>query len=103
MTAMLPPPEVSQIILAILKTGLLRVRSLAWSGQVDRCATEADHLHNLPGLLADYSEEMLQYYWDVERPSYIDQIPADQLAEWEPHWQKLRHHVEPLGPPTPAR
>src|SRR3954467_11677357 len=91
------PPEVSRIVLAMLQTGLLRIRSLAWSGEADRCAAEADHLHNLPSLLAGYSEELLYYYWDVERPAYMDQVPPDQLAQWEPHWQELRPHVEALG------
>jgi hypothetical protein len=36
---------------------------------------EADHLHNLPQLLADYHPDRLRYYWDIERPSFIKQVP----------------------------
>src|SRR5262249_8659328 len=91
------PAEVSEAVLGLLETGLKRIRSLGWSGQPDRCAVEADHLHNLPALLSDYSEELLRYYWDVERPAFIDRTPTDQVAAWEPLWEKLRPHAEALS------
>lgn len=88
------PPEVSEILLKIVRTGLLRVRSLAWSGQAECCAVEADHIHNLPDLVADFSRERLTYYWDVERTSYIASTPGEQRADWESLWQELRPHIE---------
>lgn len=99
------PPEIAEVLLAMLETGLLRIRALAWSGQADRCAIEADHLHNLPGLLADYSPERLHYYWDVERVSYIDQDSEDQCEGWGPLWQRLYPHVERISasPKEPSR
>ena len=49
------PPEVGEIVLRIIESGLKRIRSLAWSGHAERCAIEADHIQHLPDLLADYS------------------------------------------------
>jgi hypothetical protein len=95
------PPEIAEIILKILRTGLLRIRSLAWSGQADRCAVEADHVHNLPDLLSDFSHEMLSYYWDVERPSYLAQIPEADLASWEGLWEELQPYANNVSRPTP--
>lgn len=93
------PSEVADILLAILTMGLMRVRALAWDGRSALCAIEADHIHNLPELLRNYSQELLLYYWDVERPSYVQQVPEDHLAGWEPLWEKLRPFAESLAQP----
>ena len=61
------PPEIADMLLEILRTGLLRIRPHAWPGEAELCAIEADHIHNLPDLLADYLRDKLVYYWDVER------------------------------------
>jgi len=94
---MICPTEIAEILTEILTIGLLRIRALGWSGNADRCAIEADHIHNVPDLLAHYSPERLVYYWNVERPSYISQTPASELADWEPLWRQLNAHVETLA------
>jgi hypothetical protein len=86
--------EIKDVLQEILTTGLLRIRSLAWSGDARRCAIEADHIHNLPHLLVRGASDGLAYYWDVERTSYVDQSEPDQLRTWEPLWQRLQPHVE---------
>jgi hypothetical protein len=91
------PTEIAGILTEILTTGLLKIRALGWSGSAGRCAIEADHIHNVPDLLAHYSPERLVYYWDVERPSYIGQTPASELAVWEPLWRQLNGHVDALA------
>jgi hypothetical protein len=86
--------ETAEILLEILKTGLLRIRALAWSEDAKRCAVEADHLHNLPYLLAHCDADALAYDWDVERALYMDQTESAQLVAWEPLWRRLQTHVE---------
>jgi hypothetical protein len=88
------PTGMAEILLELLETGLLSIRALGWNGQADRCADEADHLHNLPGLLAEYSPERLLYYWDVERVCYMHQASLPPLSAWEPIWRRLESHVE---------
>ena len=88
------PTEVAEIVLRIIEAGLLRIRTLAWSGQSDRCAIEADHLQSLPDLLADFSREKLENYWNVERTLYASLTPESQLGGWETLWDRLRPHVE---------
>ena len=56
------PAEIAEVILPILQYGLIRVRAFAWQGQAELCAVEADHIHNLPDLLADYTPQKLYYY-----------------------------------------
>jgi hypothetical protein len=88
------PEAIAEIILEILRTGLLNIRASGWTGDAKLCAVESDHIHNLPILLERYSPEMLRYYWDAERTSYVSQVPPARLAVWEPLWQQLRDHVE---------
>ena len=85
------PPALSTIITDILYHGLLAIRA---SGEPTECTLIADHLHNLPHLLQDYSVDSLQYYWDVERPCFAERCTVDQLEFWESKWERLRPHIE---------
>ena len=87
------PPEILETLTDILCTGLLRIRALGWSQNAARCAVEADHLHNLPALLADYKPELLEFYWRVERAAFIRQSSLDDVTGFEPLWNALAEHV----------
>jgi hypothetical protein len=88
------PPEIAEILLEMLGRGLLEIRVLGWDGQADRCAVAADHLHNLPRLLAEYHPEGLLYYWDVERVCYLEKASPEHLDAFESFWHQLESHVE---------
>ncbi len=92
------PPEIAVVLLDILRDGLLACRAAGWSGDPARCAEEADHLHNLPGLLAHYSPDLLRYYWEVERPSFAARSDPGVLRSWEVHWDRLRPFAEATIP-----
>src|SRR2546425_1709073 len=85
------PPEIAEIVCEILRTGLLRIRAL---GDVNRCALEADHLHNLPGLLANYKPELLDYYWRVERVGFVERSNPEDVECFEPLWKALSQHLK---------
>jgi hypothetical protein len=88
------PSEIATIITEILTTGLLRIRALGWSGaNSQRCAVEADHLHNLPALLSDFKPELLAYYWDAERVSFIQRSSPEDVERFEPLWNALSEFV----------
>jgi hypothetical protein len=91
------PTEITEILTKILTTGLLRIRVLGWSGEANRCAVESDHIHNVPDLLAHYTPDRLEYYWNVERSAYISHTPKSELAVWEPLWRQLNEHIQPLA------
>jgi hypothetical protein len=83
------PPELAEVIAQILQVGLLRIRALAWSADAGRCAAEADHLHNLPGLLQDYSLDRLTYYWEAERPAFVSDSKGEGLEEFTSLWNRM--------------
>jgi hypothetical protein len=87
------PPEIANILLDLMTLGILRIR--AHSEDPIRCVIEADHIHNLPGLVRNYSRSSLLYYWDVERPAFIDRIPDADRAAFETLWDELRDHATP--------
>ena len=86
---MICPPELVEVVSEILQEGLLRIRATAWSGDNSRCAIEADHLHNLPALLANYSPDLLRFYWDVERVAYRSRVEPGDAAGFSPLWNRL--------------
>jgi hypothetical protein len=49
------PPIVQASLLKILGFGLLNIRHHAELKNSERCAMEANHLHNIPGLLENLS------------------------------------------------
>jgi hypothetical protein len=97
------PPKIADILLEIVKLGVLRVRAAGWSNDAKRCALEADHIHNLPDLLSNFSCDRLAYYWDAERPSFIQQSTSEDLAVFEPLWDKLRGYVVNATDPVLTR
>jgi hypothetical protein len=87
------PPEIVEIITDILTIGLLRIRAADWPDRSARCAVEADHLHNLPNLLANYSPELLDYYWDTERPCFVNNSTAEDIEVFRPAWESLAEFI----------
>ena len=90
------PTDIVEILLEILAAGLLSIRVRGWNGQADRCALEADHLHNLPSILAEYHLERLLYYWDAERDLDLERTASGVSFRLESAWQRLEPHVEAI-------
>ena len=88
------PREIADVLLEILSRGTLRIRMFAGIQQSKKCFIEADHLHNLPHLLSDYRPELLRYYWQIERQSFMRQVPEDERRDLEPLWKRLAELIE---------
>ncbi len=95
------PPEIADIITRLIEAGILRIRAAAWAGDSARCAVEADHIHNLPGLLTNFSFETLRYYWEVERPAFLAQSSGASSVPLDRLWQELAEWV--TDPSLPAQ
>jgi hypothetical protein len=82
------PSPIAEILLNILQTGILRMRAAAWAGNTDQVEAEADHVHNLPAILRDYSSDALKFYWEIERPCFLSKVP--DVAAFEEPWKRLQ-------------
>ncbi len=91
-TDMTCPPELATMLLDLIETAALRIRAAGWRGDAAACANEADHIHNLPALLRDYSIDRLHYYWSAERPSYLAR--GGDVRAFESVWADLNRWME---------
>jgi hypothetical protein len=77
-----------EIYCDILRIGLLNIRCNA--NDPERCHAESDHLHNLPELLTRFDDEDLhRFYWEIMRPSFIDQSKPEWLTGYKELWREL--------------
>ena len=83
------PPVVQASLLTILKIGLLNIRYYADGKNLERCSIEANHLHNIPGLLEKFSVDLLKFYIDIERPQYVRETNDQVLKEMRGAWSEL--------------
>lgn len=79
--------DIRRVLAEILHQGLLSIRSASFEHDTAACYVEADHLHNLPYLIADFREELLTFYCDTERPAYTNAGGHSEL--YAELWQRL--------------
>ncbi len=95
--------ERDQIYIRILEHGLLRLRDASLLRMVEYCAIEAEHLHNLPSLIGEANERRHEYYFEKERPCYLERVDRFvpgldfTLRRYEECWQELRELVGQSG------
>jgi hypothetical protein len=63
-----------QAYIEILHFGLLRIRDNATLGNIEYCAIESEHLHNIPSLIGEVNEKRHEYYFEQERDYYLQRI-----------------------------
>ena len=69
----------------ILTTGLLRIRE---ASSLSFCQLEADHLHNIPAVMADPSRGLIDYYFNAEKPAFIARLSPEERIEAEQRYGK---------------
>jgi hypothetical protein len=99
------PEDIRVIILEILRESVLRIRAAGWANDATRCAVLADHVHNLPELLLDYRPELLKYYWDATRPSFLKQCEGTRISleVFRALWDRLQDAMKSLQEPAHAK
>lgn len=108
------PEEIADILVQILGRGVIYARAAGWSGDAKRAALEADHIHNLPDVLATDTDDKfkLWYYFHLERPSYMSQVERlpradnfqiDTVAMFHPLWERLQPFVPQERPARPGK
>jgi hypothetical protein len=81
-------PELQRAFLDMLTATLITIRNNPTDARL--CEALADHLHNIPNLLADFHVELLAYYWEVERPGFLKALRTmKRTAEFDQPWQVI--------------
>ena len=89
------PADVQKAYLKILYYTCLAIRSE--SKQPDLCYALSDHAHNIPGLISNYSSEAFLYYWECEKPCFIEKIQKYGIpVGFEEHWTVIEKHYKSL-------
>jgi len=90
------PVDVREALAEILEIACLSMRAAARQGDARYCVVEANHIHNLPGLLKKFEVRRLKYYLDVERAAYIEALKEIPGATAEPYrvlWDQLERYA----------
>jgi hypothetical protein len=87
------PEPIARVVLELLHVAAVHIRSAAWAGDAQRCAVAAEHMHNLPHLLSNYSVDKLRYYWEGERTWFIRDSEESDLMWYRPYWDELSQHL----------
>jgi hypothetical protein len=82
--------EVVDVYLEILRGALLQIRVMGAQGMAEKCAIEANHVHNVPRFLATGSRGAEEYYWRIERKQYLEEMGLKEHSFYDPLWNKLR-------------
>jgi len=77
-------------LLAIVERGIVNIRFQCEGGRYELCEAEANHIHNIPGLVQDFSADKLAYYLEVEVPQYVRAIGHPPRGDLLPQWEILR-------------
>jgi hypothetical protein len=68
------PEPLRQALLDLLAWTLLSIRNQ--SADANLCYAYADHMHNVPDLLAHFHPDRLAFYWEIERPAFVRYLKA---------------------------
>jgi hypothetical protein len=85
--------ETKVAIAHILSESLLRIRLQGSLGSHKICEIEADHVHNLPNLLLNFSDELLAFYYNVERKQYLAQSGGKHPQSYDADWKILARRL----------
>lgn len=73
--------EIKDTLLDILQCGILNIRKFVESETPELCVIEANHIHNIPSLVKNFSQSLLDFYLTVEVIEYESKmggrIPSD--------------------------
>ena len=69
-----PEIKIQHAYSELLSRGLLLLRDSGNSGNIAWVKFEIEHLHNIPSLIFDPNKLRHQYYFDVERVAYLENV-----------------------------
>lgn len=88
------PEELRIALHELLYHSLLQIRSSSTEPRL--VFVLADHVHNIPNLLSRFKPELLKFYWEVERPCFLHNLPSGTTAPqvFELLWRTIEREYE---------
>ncbi len=82
------PENITSILCDILHIALINIRN---SDDGILSSMQADHVHNIPTLLKNYTPTFLRFYLEIEVPIYVRKCHESgrSCKSFEPHWTSL--------------
>lgn len=77
------------IYLQIIAQALMNIRESGSVSNNEQCVLEAEHVHNIPQFLEQYDERREDYYWTVERRSYLSYSDTYFSSRFDSLWKQL--------------
>lgn len=90
--------ELAESLAAILHLGLVSLRGTAGQDK-EYVKIEANHLHNLPFCLARMNLGAIRYYYEQERPCYLDEMKEmggrgkSLMPDYERAWSVIGRYL----------
>jgi len=84
------PEMLLEPLTQIITLGLLNIRVAAVKKDWERCIVESNHIHNLPSLINNYSEDLLKFYLQVEKTQFQRESVGVNIYQFEQQWAKLQ-------------
>lgn len=95
------PEPLRQALLELLRWTLVSIRNKP--ADANLCHAYADHMHNVPDLLARFRPNLLAYYWEVERPSFVRNLETTGQkppGAFEEFWEVVEREYHRLCKPA---
>ncbi|WP_298867136.1 hypothetical protein [uncultured Gimesia sp.] len=73
--------ELQRLYVQLLHNGLLEIRTAFGLDEKEWLEAEIDFLHNIPSLLNETNIHRHRYFWEKERPYYLERIEELHLDE----------------------
>src|SRR5262245_33273569 len=91
------PDPLRRAFLELMRWTLLVIRNGSDDSKI--CFLYADHMHNVPELLADFRPELLAYYWEAERPGFLGalrRMGCEAPAAFDTPWSVVKSEYHRL-------
>lgn len=90
------PDDIQTQLLTILEIGIVNIRSHCWAQRYHLCGVEADHVHNIPDLVENFSADKLAYYLEVEVAQYLREMGGNVRDDLRAPWDALKRRLADL-------
>jgi len=92
--------ELERLYGRLLQVGFIVMGQAADSGNLDWLRAEIELLHNVPSLLCETNNKRHEYFWNGERPHYLDWLSEhgneDAKARMRTFYLPIWNEMEPI-------